>query len=193
MHINLSKSKEEIFNAFNATCRNECRRAEREGILVKEVRDITLFVDFFNAFAESKGRSKIDVAAFKMFLDNLVIFGAYSDDIPLAMHSYICDSGAGIARLLHSASILRNFADNKARNTIARANRYLHYQDILYFKSKNYSTYDFGGLGDGDEELRKISDFKNGFGGVPVEQAHYMSILLAAALYLKGLFNFKRF
>ena len=47
---------------------------------------------------------------------------------------------------------------------VGRANRLLHMNDILSFKELGYSTYDWGGCSDENEDLRKIANFKRGFG-----------------------------
>lgn len=49
-------------------------------------------------------------------------------------------------------------------NAIGRANKYLHWQDILYFKEKGMKSYDWGGCGE-EEAVANISSFKRKFGG----------------------------
>jgi hypothetical protein len=83
------------------------------------------------------------------------------------MHAYLVDPSILRARLLYSASqhLSSNVASERA--IIGRMNRYLHFQDMLYFKELNYKVYDMGGYAyeTKDEVLQNINKFKDGFGG----------------------------
>jgi len=76
------------------------------------------------------------------------------------------------ATLLHSASHFRQLDDNEARAVVGRANRLLHWRDMLFFKAEGKSVYDFGGWYASTEnvELLRINQFKEGFGGVRTDQ-----------------------
>ena len=78
------------------------------------------------------------------------------------------------ATLLHSASHFRNLDDNELRAVVGRANRLLHWKDIIGFKAEGLEVYDFGGwyAGSEDQALLKINQFKEGFGGSRVEQVN---------------------
>jgi len=62
---------------------------------------------------------------------------------------------------------------------VGRANRFLHYEDIRYFKEHGYETYDLGGYAKDtqDPKLQGINVFKESFGGTIVEQYNYYSPL----------------
>ena len=97
----------------------------------------------------------------------------------LAMHSYLVDSESRQAVLYTSSSAFRTESDGQKRNFIGRANRWLHYQDILLFKSRGlvFLDLDFGGYAkvSPNVELQRINQFKEGFGGTLVEQSNYIS------------------
>lgn len=76
-------------------------------------------------------------------------------------HAYI--TGEGRARLLHSISLYRDANNSEERNAIGRANRLLHFEDMVWFKGHGYSMYDWGGYSAG--KLRGIDEFKASFGG----------------------------
>ncbi|GGK05779.1 hypothetical protein GCM10007063_30200 [Lentibacillus kapialis] len=80
----------------------------------------------------------------------------------LVSHLYIADGKRAI--MLYSCSV--HYDDIKPIE-ISRANRYLHWQDILYFKETGYRVYDFLGLSidEEDREQQNINKFKRGFGG----------------------------
>ena len=69
--------------------------------------------------------------------------------------------------LFYSASLFRELDNSAIRNRIGRANRLLHWQDMLHFKAGGISVYDFGGwyAGDSDLERLRINKFKEEFGG----------------------------
>jgi hypothetical protein len=109
-----------------------------------------------------------------------VITTAYFEDKPVVCHSYLIDSELKIVRLLHSASMIHDLEDKSFKGFVGRANRYLHYQDMVNFKEKGFLKYDFGGYALGTENvaLQGINKFKDGFGGYLVEQSNYTPMLI---------------
>jgi Pyruvate/2-oxoacid:ferredoxin oxidoreductase gamma subunit len=77
----------------------------------------------------------------------------------------------------HSASHFRFLSDDPIvnRNFIGRANRFLHFQDMIYFKELGFKIYDLGGykLNTTRVDLLNVNKFKDGFRGELVEQSHY--------------------
>jgi len=75
---------------------------------------------------------------------------------------------------LHSASLFREYSDTPTRNLIGRANRNLHWHDLLRYKEAGVPLFDFGGWYDGrdDEEQLRINAFKEEFGGRVVREFH---------------------
>jgi lipid II:glycine glycyltransferase (peptidoglycan interpeptide bridge formation enzyme) len=53
-----------------------------------------------------------------------------------------------------------------------RANRLLHWEDILYFKNQGYEIYDLGGitLDESNKEGQAIAKFKRCFGGTLIKE-----------------------
>lgn len=66
------------------------------------------------------------------------------------------------AILIHSISDYREDNTNKA--LAGRMNKLLHYKDMLYFKNKQYSLYDWGGIRN-PQNPNGIDKFKLEFGG----------------------------
>jgi hypothetical protein len=126
------------------------------------------FADHYDEFAPAKDLRRV----FRPRLDLLARNGMLvlsrvtrGDDRALAWHSYAASSGRAL--LLYSASLFRDYADSADRNAIGRANRYLHWHDMLWFKAAGCAGYDLGGI-DPDERdpvTRQINEFKQGFGG----------------------------
>jgi hypothetical protein len=174
IHIDLLKSKELLLAEMDKGTSYEIRRAEKEGIQIREVYDLNVFVDFFNEFALNK---KIDLTSLNYlnFEPQIRITQAVLNEEPLVMHSYIVDSYR--CRLMMSASKVISETEliKKYKPIIGFANRFLHFQDMLLFKSEGKEIYDFGGYANntGDAGLAGINKFKLGFGGLVKEEFNY--------------------
>ena len=177
----LTESEEEIKLHFAKNCKYEVNRASRENIEAhilqnQEITDdeIAQFCDFFVEFWASKGviysnRDKLekelqeyrDAEAFA--LGYAVVNGEKA-----VYHTYILDDIC--VRLLHSASLYRlsSEEDGKLKTLIGMANRYLHYEEMKYFKNKGKMMYDWGGAGK-EEDLQAITRFKKSFGGIETQ------------------------
>ena len=180
--IDLDKSEDQLRKEMNRTTRYQINKAGRDQLNVRYImspteEDIQVFADFFNPFAREKGIElcrEDKVKALKNS-DRLVISYVYNKDgRTLASHLYIID---GIrATMLYSCS--GRFAETDIPPLhIGRANRYLHWQDILFFKTEGYEVYDFLGLSinEKDMEQQNINKFKKGFGGR--EEINYQSFV----------------
>ena len=75
-------------------------------------------------------------------------------------HVYVCDEQN--VMLMYSASDFRN--PEVDRNLAGRANKLLHYEDMLYFKKIGKVSYDWGNISS-VEKPNGIDTFKMGFGG----------------------------
>ncbi len=173
----LTEDEETIFSHFTKNCRYEVRRAPREqveceyllGTQITE-EDIAEFVDFFEAFWESKGVHYTEKekcrALMKQYAqaEAFAITKATVKGKVLVYHTYIVEEAR--ARLYQSASQFR-VDETISSNVVGFANRYLHYQDMLWFKEQGKKQYDWGGAGTG-EDVESITKFKESFGGEPV-------------------------
>lgn len=176
--IDLGKYDEEsLLSSFAKNTGYEIRKAERDGILFELETSYDLYIDFYNSFARSKGLGEIGPDV-KDYSNNLLITKAVHDNETLVMHSYLYDDTVKRASLYHTASLFRNEHDSKKRRMISRANRFLHYKDMLFFLQQNYRAYDFGGYAyeTKDPERIKINEFKDSFHGELVYENSYYPI-----------------
>ena len=121
------------------------------------------FADIYERMYQSKGSdTKLNVSAIQKYLeaDGILFSAVWHEGEMIVFHSYICD--ATDARLLHSASCFRE--ESADQSMIGRANKRLHWEDILYFKKKGLLRYDWGGISDFDNP-NGIDEFKLKFGG----------------------------
>lgn len=163
--------KAEAFSMFASNTRNEIRRADRrDGLECRYSADrraeLHTFCDFYDEFA----RQKSIFPAYRRGLiaaceaGRLALTTASRDGEILVWHAYI--TSGRTTMMQHSASLFRGL-DVEKRSLIARANRWLHWYDMLTFRALRYERYCFGGLFEDETqpEQRNINRFKRNFGG----------------------------
>lgn len=169
---NLTISEEEMLASVNKAVRYQFRRSEKDNIEVRfytkaEIQKspelIDTFADIYERMYRSKGSdTKLNVTAINKYLesDGIIFSAIWHEGEMIVFHSYICDDQD--TRLLHSASCFRE--ESADQSMIGRANKRLHWEDILYFKKKGLVRYDWGGISD-FENPNGIDEFKLKFGG----------------------------
>lgn len=176
--IDLCAEPEAILNEMSKTTSYEIKRATRDGIVMMPVVSAHDVIAFYNAFAESKSRAAMERTELFGWGEQTVAFAAVNPEgETLAMHTYVVDRQTCRVRLLHSASQFRRMQNSVSRNAVGRANRYLHYAEMLHFKESGFVTYDLGGYAKDcdDREIVTIAHFKKGFGGQLVREDRYVS------------------
>lgn len=176
----LTETEEEMVANFSKNCRYEVRRAPKEGVTCRVVvgkellkgNNIEAFVDFFADFWKSKGveyqeKSKcMDEIRWYAENDAFAIAMALLGEKVLVYHTYIVEKDR--VRLYQSASQFR-LDETVSQQLVGFANRYLHKEDMLFFKKQGKKIYDWGGAGT-SEEVASITRFKESFGG---KEAYY--------------------
>ncbi len=190
--IDLSADSETVMNGFSKSNRYKIRRGGRDGLTLEhwfppDAATVAQFCDFYDAFAALKGQSpvyrdKLTAMAQSGVLDLSCARDATGDVI--VWHAHVRASSR--ARLLHTASLYRDSTDSGYRNMIGRANRYLHWQDMLRYKEDGVALYDVGGwyVGDTDEEKLQINKFKAEFGGYTETNYNCVQLITAKARML---------
>jgi hypothetical protein len=187
--IDLSSTFDEIESHFDPKTKYEVRRAIKDGISTHTDGKTDDFIQFYNAFAKTKGLSSIHESGLAKYRSDLLITYAVSDAQVVVMHAYVTDRNAGRTRLLYSASLFRNEQDASLKAVIGRANRLLHAADMSFFKTDGFMVYDLGGYTPGttDAALININQFKDSFGGTLVKETDYQPLLAVAASFFKRL------
>jgi hypothetical protein len=161
----LRDNEEKILSKFKSNVRNEINRAKRDGCVTIYNVEPEFFLTLYNKFATLRNIATIPIDDYKAFGENLMLSAALYDKECVAYHAYIMDKEASKVILLHSGT---NRLENKDISVamIGRANRFLHYQDMLYFKDKGFVLYDWGGVVlEDNDEYKGIDEFKLSFGG----------------------------
>jgi hypothetical protein len=177
--VDLSRDAETILGGCSTTTRYEIRKGEHDGFRFEPVPLVDEYMGFYNEAAARNRMQPMDRRSLDPYWPHLLVTKVLHEGQPLAMHAHLADPGQGRAHLYQSASTFRAHADRAARNLIGRANRWLHFRDMLHFKeAAGFGLYDFGGLAEGstDEALKRIDAFKRGFGGRMIETSNYYSL-----------------
>ena len=174
--IDLQRSEEEILAGFSPDTRRLIRRAEMEGVLYEESKNVDDFVRFFNTFARQKKLSLwLNAERLRQSGDTYRITRALKEGEVLFAHLYLCNEKHRRAVLFCSAS---GRLTSVSKAVISSANRGLHYFDMRLLKAGGFHVYDMGGyaLATKNPSLKKINYFKDQFGGSLVCETNYRSI-----------------
>lgn len=179
--IDLSKNEDEIFEKYDKDTKYEIRRAKKEGIIFEEFKDKNYFLNIYNKMSENLQINKITKERLESFGENLIITRAIFDKYDIIYHAYIYDEDR--VRLLYS---VRNMTDKVENKIYGFANRFLHDEDIKFFKKNKKKFYDFGGIGNGkSKKTDNIDKFKYSFGGEPSEEKISMNFLMKILLIIR--------
>jgi len=172
----LTLSKEEILAGFLKSNRQQIRQAEEAGVVCQFSDDVEGFVEFFNEFARSVNIGTTSLRRMNEMKDFIKITFAMHEGRILVAHTILMDEKNKICRAFHSASKRTDDAFDKS--LIAKANKALHFHDMMYFKDLGYEIYDFGGYtaNTEDKALLGINNFKLSFGGKVVECTNYYTV-----------------
>jgi hypothetical protein len=175
--VDLESESTDIYSSFNRQNKQKIKRAEREGyhhevLLSPNDNEVQTYIDFFQAFASWKGIQMLPEDRFKKAAEAGVISITWMRDDhlnPLCGHAYLHDGNSVI--MIHSASH-RDGKDSSLRNTIGRANRLLHWKNILFYRDNGIKWYDFSGIfiDPTEQQEKNINEFKRGFGGQEVNE-----------------------
>ncbi|MBQ8472243.1 MAG: hypothetical protein IJ501_01925 [Bacilli bacterium] len=180
--INLKDNEDVIYNNINKTVRYEINRCEKENIkfefydssmLKNNSEIVSKFKDCYDNMYKAKGLDTfLNINDFNKYIDsNLLVLtiAVDNENEELAYHVYVVTDEK--VRLLYSCSNFRS--DSSKKSLIGRANKYLHWKDILKFKQENKIEYDFGGI-NSFTDPNGIDKFKLAFGG---EQRKYYNVI----------------
>lgn len=175
----LSIEEESILNASRKTVRNEIHRAQNDGLEIsfynaEKFRNNIDLVDEFEAayyrFAEELNNDVVTKAYNRKKIDQYIrnkcfmLTEAKRENLAV-YHAYVYDEKEAV--LIYSVSDFRDESIDK--NLAGRANKYLHYCDMLMFKRHLLKNYDWGNISDPDN-LNGIDNFKLSFGGKMTEK-----------------------
>ena len=191
--VDLSQDHGAIDASFTGHCRRKINQAEKgdgltynhwrreEASMDKALADFLLF---YADFASQRALAPVDRIVLRAYRAAGRLALSRVDDAagaPIIWHVHYLSKTR--ARCQYSASYHRLAEDSQRRNLIGRANRYMHWRDMLCAKTEGATVYDMGGWysGSEDKEKLRIDRFKEDFGSTITHE--YMC---AEPLTLKG-------
>jgi putative peptidoglycan lipid II flippase len=179
LHVDLRSESDALFAQFNKDARYEIRRAlQRDKPIVECLKApgaelVSAFCDAYDRFAAIKKLPRISRRLIQAYAAAGILRITTARDAEqqcVVWHSYL--QTASRARLLHSVSSHHMSASAAERATYGRVNRFLHWQDIQWFKQLGVATYDLGGWYAGTSDAGKltVNAFKTQFGGAKVRE-----------------------
>lgn len=183
LHTALNKTDEEFLAEQNSTNKTQIKQARKLSITIR-TGSFEKFLPFFNDFSKEKGIGGTSLAKLESFgRENLEISEAVDDrGRVLAMHANLIDRSIFRSRLIHSASA--RFADESDAGLVGRANRLLHFENLIRYREMGLKVYDWGGIAKGTTDPVKmgINRFKEAFGGKEICEYHYYPFYAAGKL-----------
>jgi hypothetical protein len=167
----LTVGGDELMGRFGANCREKLKRAERRDELTLEILEdprerLAEFVACYDAFAAQKRLRPANLqwlrgacAARQLVLARVARHGE-----TLVWNAYVV--AGGDTWFQHGVSRFRDVPAEQ-RAVVARANRWLHWRSMLWFRERGFARYDWGGLFEREDtpEQAGINRFKREFGG----------------------------
>lgn len=199
--IDLTVPEGELMDQFGKDCRYKIKRAEaRDGLQMEVLRDpaarLEEFCSFYDAFARQKSIATADRQWLRAACDarRLVLGVASRHGEPVVWHAHLVT--ADCIWLQYTGSCFRG-KENDYRAMVGRANRWLHWREMLEFRKLGIRRYDWGGLFEDEStpERAGINRFKKEFGGhsvraydcvVPVTTAGWLWLPLRDAWRSRG-------
>lgn len=176
--VDLRQEEEEIRRAIHKDTLYEIRRGVREQLVYVSWDTVdgpilSDFCDFYDEFAVQKKRGKIGRSLLMSYARQGSLHLSCvktAEGRILTWHAHFTTPDR--TRLLQSASHFRSSSQGSERALVGRANRFHHWEDMMHFRKKGATLYDFGGWYEGrtDTEKLKINHFKEEFGGVPARE-----------------------
>jgi len=174
MLFDLSRTEEQLLDGMNRTTGREIRRArDTDGIQTSFImeptrEDIQAFKHFYDRQADRAARTQLGSGEMEMLRrEGLLSLSRAEapDGRVLVWRANLCYPKRRRVRGLYGVSA--QDPDPAARKLAGRANRYLHFEEMRFFKARGYAVYDFGGWYVGSEDAKRlnINGFKEGFGG----------------------------
>lgn len=167
----LTAGRDALMDQFSKDCRYKIRRVEaKDGLRLEFTTEPENRLDEFRAFFDAFARQRSLEPADRKWLEaacnarQLALASVSLNEEALVWHAHVMSGNT--ARLQYSASGFRN-RENDYRALIGRANRWLHWREMLRFREIGMQRYDWGGLFE-DESIpghAGVNNFKKDFGG----------------------------
>ncbi|MBU4501130.1 MAG: peptidoglycan bridge formation glycyltransferase FemA/FemB family protein [Nanoarchaeota archaeon] len=172
--IDLTKPKDELWATLTKNRRKGINRAERQGLIVEEIKDKSLLHIFYEILQETYKNAGIPLGDFSLF-------GSAFDKLTPSNKAkfYFAKNGneciGARAILIYNDFIHDWYAGACGDSLELYPNEFLVWKILEWGCENGYKTFDFGGAGKSDEEYGP-REFKRRFGGKLVKYGRYTKV-----------------
>lgn len=188
IHIDLTKSEEELWREVSSKRRNEIRRAQKEGTTVSELTRENEINEAYGILKEVYSRAKLPLhdkslfdAAYNILFPkgNIKFFGAFFEKKLIGV----------IVALCYKGRVYDWYAGSRREYYKKYPNDLLPWEVFLWAQKAGYKLFDFGGAGKPGVPYG-VRDYKKQYGGTFVnfgryEKVHKPLLMTAGKLGLK--------
>jgi hypothetical protein len=169
--IDLTSSEDLLWNSVHKSTRQEIKfgatRLPHDVQWFDADPDFRLY-DFMAGFCAQKKLWLPPKWLYVKYIAKSIVSCCYAGGKVKVLHFYLLDGENRRVRLLWSARALEG---SETKANIARLNKLLHWEDLLYFRNElKMLTLDWGGIALTNNALRGVDDFKRRFGGTLVTE-----------------------
>jgi hypothetical protein len=186
----ISGAEESVMGSIAKDCRYQIRRAGKDGLSAEFIESPAGRIEEFREFYDGFAKVKSIAPASGLWLDaacrsgQLVLTTASCKGSVLVWHAYLVVGNT--CWLEHSASYFRG-GNGEFTHLVGRANRWLSWQDILTFRMRGITRYDWGGLwpDESTPDRAGINGYKKSFGGRVERRWEYtLPVTASGRMYL---------
>jgi len=176
LHVDLTLAPEILLSNMRKNTSREIRQAqERDGLscsinTTPSVEDIDGYAAFYDGNPRTEDQAPMDRNRLRELKQAGLVHLAQvraADGEVLVQHCLLGHERSSIIQLSSMVSLHHSTADKARSSAIGRANRWLFYQEFLFYKERGFQIYDLNGwyAGIEDEKRLRINQFKEGFRG----------------------------
>ena len=180
--IDLTRSREELWNGLSKKRRNNIRRGKKRGVIIKEMEDKTLIPSLYDIIQETYKNAKLPLADMSLFESIFeLLVSKNMAKFFLAMHG---NKNIGAIVVLMYKGVIHDWYAGASRDYLQLCPNDISAWHVIDWGSDNgYYTFDFGGAGNPNEEYG-VREFKKQFGGRPVNFGRYEKVHSPLKLWL---------
>ena len=194
--ISLEKDESELLEGMSKGNRSKLRRAKKEPyiVIIKDKptdEELKEFQQFYNKFVKLKKTNRItsiQMRRLKVLRNkNVLVFTKLQNTNGEALCYQIRLIDKDLVLSLYGCTAVWIQNRPNLKQQIRYANRYLLWENMLYFKKRGYKTYDYGGI----TKIDEINKIKEDFGFIEVETYHGFETTSVIGKFLKMLHRMK--
>ena len=161
----LTRSLDDIWKGMSkSNCRKPINHAMKSGVTIRRNENYEEFYSLYQQLRKTKGFNSNNLSIDYLKQYGTLFTAVYEGDV-LGGMVYLEDEST----LMEIVTASKRFeGDKEKRNFVGSANKMLIWEAMQYAKAKGIKEYDHGGFYDGavkDEQLERINNYKQSFGG----------------------------